>query len=145
MISGHICMHAQSLSHAQLFVTPWNVAHQVPLSMEFSKQEYQSGLPFPSPRDLPDPRIEPASSALQADVLPSEPPGKLTYMWNLFFKKVKLIGTFPPRGPSSRQNGDRDSQQPSQHSVRMKVPLTHYLASRVASEVESRAPLTRCF
>ena len=63
----------QSLSHGQLFVTPWNVAHQNPLSMKFSGQEYWSGLPFPSPGDLPDLRIEPVSPALQADSLPSEP------------------------------------------------------------------------
>ena len=49
--------------------------HQVPLSMGFSRQEYWSGLPFPSPGDLPDPGIEPISPTLQADSLPSEPPG----------------------------------------------------------------------
>ena len=64
------------LSRVQLFATLWAVAHQAPLSMGFSKQEYQSGLPFPSPGDLPDPRIEHTSPALQADSLPSEPPGK---------------------------------------------------------------------
>ena len=53
-------------------VAPWTVAHQVPLSMEFSRQEYWNVLPFPSPEDLPDPRIEPRSSALQAVSLPSE-------------------------------------------------------------------------
>ena len=52
------------------------IAYQVPQSMEFSRQEYWSGLPFPSPRDLPDPGIEPGSSTLQADSLLSEPPGK---------------------------------------------------------------------
>ena len=52
---------------------PWTVAHQGPLSMEFSRQEYWSGLPFPSPGDLPDPGIEPRSPALQVDSLPSEP------------------------------------------------------------------------
>ena len=60
-------------------VTPWTVAHQAPLSMEFSRQEYQSGLPFLSPGNLPNPGIEPASLApfaLQADSLPSEPLGK---------------------------------------------------------------------
>ena len=62
---------------ASVFATLWTVAHQTPLSMEFSKQEYWSGLPFPSPGDLPDPGIEPRSPALQADSLPSEPPGKL--------------------------------------------------------------------
>ena len=56
-------------------VTPWTVAHQTPLSMGFPRQEYWSQLPFPSPGDLPDPRIEPGSPALQAVSLPSEPPG----------------------------------------------------------------------
>ena len=49
--------------------TPWTVAHQAPLSMGFSRQEYWSGLPFPSPGDLPNPGIEPGSPALQADAL----------------------------------------------------------------------------
>ena len=53
----------------QLCVTLWTVPHQPPLSMEFSGQEYWSGLPFPSPGDLPDPGIEPGSPALQADSL----------------------------------------------------------------------------
>ena len=60
----------------QLFVNPWTVACRAPLSMGFSRQEYWSGLPFPSPGDLPDPGIKPASPALQADSLWSEPPGK---------------------------------------------------------------------
>ena len=51
-------------------------AQQAPLSMGFSRQEYWSGLPFPSPGDFPDPGIKPRSPALQADSLPSEPPGK---------------------------------------------------------------------
>ena len=55
----------------------WTAAHQVPQSMGFSRQEYWSGLPFPSPGDLPDPGIEPRSPALKADALTSEPPGKL--------------------------------------------------------------------
>ena len=66
----------KSLSRVRLFATPWTVAHQAPPSMEFSRQEYWSGLPFPSPGDLPDPEIEPGSPALQADALTSEPPGK---------------------------------------------------------------------
>ena len=66
------------LSRVRLFVTPWTVANQAPLSMGFSRQEYWSGLPFPSPGDLPDPGIEPKSPALQTDALPSEPPGKPT-------------------------------------------------------------------
>ena len=55
-------------------MTPWTVAYQAPPSMEFSRQEYWSGLPFPSPGDLPDPGIESRSPALQADALQSEPP-----------------------------------------------------------------------
>ena len=57
----------KSLSHVILFVTPWTVTHQAPPSMEFSRQEYWSGLPLPSPGDLPNPGVEPESSALQAD------------------------------------------------------------------------------
>ena len=85
-----LCYHilkvkGKSLSCVQLFVTPWTVAHQAPPSMGFSRQEYWSGLPFPSPGDLPDPRMEPKSSALQTDALqtdalPSEPPGKFYHI-----------------------------------------------------------------
>jgi len=57
-------------------VTPWTAASQAPPSMGFSRQEYWSGLPFPSPGDLPDSGIEPRSPALQADILPSKPQGK---------------------------------------------------------------------
>ena len=59
-------------SRVRLFATSWTVACQGPLSMGFSRQEYWSGLPFPSPEDLPDPGIEPGSPVLQADSLPSE-------------------------------------------------------------------------
>ena len=64
------------LNHVWLFMTPWTIAHHAPLSMGFSRQEYWSGLPVPSPGDLPGPGIEPRSSTLQADSLPSESPGK---------------------------------------------------------------------
>ena len=66
----------KSLSRVRLFATPWTVAYQAPPSMGFSRQEYWSGLPFPSPGDLPDPGIEPGSPAFQADALTSEPAGK---------------------------------------------------------------------
>ena len=62
-----------SLSRVRLFVTPWTVAHEALPSMEFSRQEHWSQLPFPSPGDLPNPGVEPGSSTLQADALPSEP------------------------------------------------------------------------
>ena len=71
----------KSLSHVQLFATPWTVAHQAPPSVGFSKQEYWSGLLFPAPGDLPDPGIEPGSPALQADALLSESPGELLYRY----------------------------------------------------------------
>ena len=66
----------QSLSPVWLSATPWTVAHPVPLSMGFSRQEYWSGLPVPSPGDLPDPGMKPRCPTWQADSLPSEPPGK---------------------------------------------------------------------
>ena len=66
------------LSRVRLFVTQWTVACQAPLSMGFSRQEYWSGLPFPSPGDLPNPGIEPRSPTLEAGALTSEPPGTVT-------------------------------------------------------------------
>ena len=64
------------LSCVYRLVTPWTIDYQAPPSMEFSRQEYWSGLLFPSPGDLPDPMMEPWSPTLQVDALPSEPPGK---------------------------------------------------------------------
>ena len=66
----------KSLSRVQLFATPWTVAYQALPSMGFSRQEYWSGVPVPSPGDLPNPGIELWSPAFQADTLTSEPPGK---------------------------------------------------------------------
>ena len=63
---------------------PWTVDQQAPLSMGFSRQEYWSELPFPSPGDLPDPGIQPMSPALQADSLP------LSHQWSSLFKQYNL-------------------------------------------------------
>ena len=60
-------LKAKSLSLVRHFVTPWTIGYQVPPSMEFSRQEYWSGLLFPPPGDLPNPGTEPGSPALQAD------------------------------------------------------------------------------
>ena len=79
------------LSHVQLFVTPWAVAYRAPPSMGFSRQEYWSGLPFPSPGDLPDPGIEPGSPTFQADALTSEPPGKPVAQKEEAFSVVKTV------------------------------------------------------
>ena len=78
-------MKVKLLSRVRLLATPWTVAYQAPPSMGFSRQEYWSGLPFPSPGDLPDPGIELRSPAFQADTLTSEPPGK---------SKIKYISPF---------------------------------------------------
>ena len=82
-ICGYIGWHWLSfksevkfLSRVQLFGTPWIVAYQAPLSLDFSRQEYWSGLPCPPPAGLLDPGIKPRCLTLQADNLPSKPPGK---------------------------------------------------------------------
>ena len=69
-------MHAQLLSHVHLFVTPWTTACQASWSMGFSRQENWSGLPFPTPGDLPNPGVELRSPVLRVDSLPAEPQGK---------------------------------------------------------------------
>ena len=80
----------KSLSCVRLFATPWTIAHQASPSMGFSRQEYWSGLPFPSPRDLPHPGIEPRSPTLLADALTSEPPGKKEFPAAAVVKTVLL-------------------------------------------------------
>ena len=81
----------KSLSRVRLFATPWTVAYQAPPSMGFSRQECWSGLPFPSPGDLPDPGIEPRSPALHADALPPKPKAfyygidPLIYLYAFYF------------------------------------------------------------
>ena len=72
---------AQLLSHVQLFTTPWTVAHQAPLSIGFSRQEYRTRLPFPTPGDLSDPGIKPESPALAGRFFTTEPPGKPKPPW----------------------------------------------------------------
>ena len=79
-LNSHIICKRESESEVAqsvwIFVIPWTVVYQASLSMGFSRQEYWSGLPFPSPGDLPDPGIKPRSPALQADTLPPGPSGK---------------------------------------------------------------------
>ena len=79
----------KSLSRVRLFVTPWTVAYQAPPSMGFSRQECWSGLPFPSPGDLPDPGIKLGFPTLQADALPSEPPGKPLQTGRCYWIRLK--------------------------------------------------------
>ena len=77
LATGHIPCVCQLVSLVRLFATPWTVAHQASLSVGFSRQEYWSGLSFPSPENLPDPGVEPWSPALQADSLLFELQGSL--------------------------------------------------------------------
>ena len=75
-------------------MTPWNAVHQAPLSMGFSRQGYWSGLPSPSPEDLPDPRIKPGTPALQEDSVLTELPGIMkykTYCSSSDFKEIYVI------------------------------------------------------
>ena len=85
---------------------PWTVAYQASLSMGFSRQEYWSGLSFPSPGDLRDPRIEPRSPALQADSLLSEPPGKPSIFHS--FLKLLFINLFRKDKGKEKIRGSRD-------------------------------------
>ena len=85
-----VIVKVKSLSHVRLFATPWTVAYQASPSMGFSRQEYWSGVPFPSPEDLPDPGIEPGSPALQADALPSEPMRLFTYTFFFIFSPIMV-------------------------------------------------------
>ena len=87
---------SEVLSPVRLFAAAWTVAYQAPPSKEFSKQQYWSGLPFPSPGGLSDPGIEPRSPAFQADALTSEPPGK-------------------PYGGGNENNGDLLRKFPCMH------------------------------
>ena len=87
--------HAKLLGYIQLFTTRWTIAHQTPLSLGFSRQEYWSGLLFLPPGNLPNPGITPGSPALQADSLPSEPPGKSSFT----MKRYKSGGTAKGRDP----------------------------------------------
>ena len=91
-------MQVKLLSYMRLFVIPWTVAYQAPLSREFSRQEYWSGLPFPSPGDLPHSGIKPASPALQGDSLPAEPPR--SWYLNIICPRENSLG-FHPVSPAA--------------------------------------------
>ena len=103
-------------SHVQPSSTLWTEACQAPLPMGFSRQEYWSGLPFPSPRDIPNPGIKPRSPALQAESLASEPPGKPTHSkatskcLGMFYSNISFHGT-PKFSAFSRETIPRDSFQ----------------------------------
>ena len=93
-------MKVKSLSRVRLSATPWTEAYQAPQAMEFSRQEYWSGLPFPSPGDLPNPGIEPGSPALQADALSSEPPGNPNAHVSMLFSQIIPLSPSPTESKS---------------------------------------------
>ena len=101
---GFVLCYALSLSHIQLFVTPWTIAYQAALSMGFSRQEYWSGLPCPPPGELPSLGIEPRPPALQADSLSSE-----TQSWVVIFLREFLANVSAMFGFREQHNGDLDS------------------------------------
>ena len=86
---GGTCM----VCHIRLFVTPWTVLHQAPLSMEFPRQEYWSGLPFPTPGDPPNPGIKPPSLALTGKFFTTVPPGKTILYYILYVTIYIYIST----------------------------------------------------
>ena len=101
---------AQSLQLCVLFVTLWTVAHQAPLSMGFSRQDYSSGLPCPPPGDLPNPGIKPTSPALQVDSLPPSHQRSPISDLVLFIFLLMCLLCFPPsllrtqKGPGIRRH-----------------------------------------
>ena len=100
----------KSVSHVQLFATLWTATYQAPLSVGFSRQGHWSGLPFPSLEDLPNPGIKPGSPTLQADILPSEPPGKpLSTVTSTQFKMVVA-------GHEQTLDAGHSDLKPEQHS-----------------------------
>ena len=96
----------KSLSHVRLFATPWTVAHQAPPSLEFSRQKYWSGLPFPSPGDFPNLGIESRSFALQADALPFDPPGNPNISWQIDEETMETVADFILESSKITADGD---------------------------------------
>ena len=103
----HECMKVIVTQSCLILLTPWTGARQALLSREFSRPEDWSGLPFPPPGDHPDPGIEPRSPALQADSLPSEPPGKSIYFSKLCWSVNKLNHQRKPILPHVASFSDR--------------------------------------
>jgi len=118
------------LSRVRLFTTPWTVACQVPPStgfppsMGFSRQDCWSGLPFPSPGDLPDPGMEPGSPSLQADTLPSEPPGKLRPSDSIYGVNNKKYDV-KKQAQIGRGTGTQRKRTPCNYKF-CQFPLTRY-------------------
>ena len=133
MIRGKEWVKVKSLSHVRLSATPWTVAHQAPPSMGFSRQEYWSGLPFPSPGDLPDPGIEPGSRTLEADALTSEPPG-IHPQW----EKTCLLDDLIRYGPCTQDKVKANEKENQALPLPTNPPLKYvfpYLETRLEDDL----------
>ena len=131
----------KSLSRVQLFAAPWTVARQAPLSLEFSRQVYWSGLPFPSPQNLSDRAVAVRSPALQAESLPSDPPGKPSIV-------IKLC---PVLWPHELQHASLPCPSPSLWICSSSCPLSwwhhlnHFILCRTLLLLPSIFPSFRVF
>ena len=129
----------KSVSRVRLIATPWIVAHQASLSMGFSRQEYWSGLPFPSPGDLPEPGIEPRSPALQADSLLSEPQGKQInlhkFTCSIQFSSVQLLSCVLLLWPHGLQHARLPHPSPTPGAYSNSYPSHQWCHSTISSSV----------
>ena len=121
----------KSLSRVRPFATPWTVAYQAPLSIGFSRQESWSGLPFPSPGDLPYPGIEPGFPALQADALPWEPPGSpspslIPYLFSQLANQGHQQVTVKNETPKLHQLHLKSCSVPSNRSANLSVSFSSW-------------------
>ena len=126
------------LSHVQFFATPWTVAHQAPLSMGFSRQEYWSGLPWPPPGDLPDPGIELTSPALAGGFFITEPPGK-PFLLDRFIEWGLLLGGCKEPSRCYRKRKESDAKICQFHALQSGMVISQdlpclYLSSLCKSE-----------
>ena len=140
------------VSRVRLFVTPWTVDHQAPLFMEFFSQEYWSGLSFSSPGDLPNPGIEHRSPALQADSLPSESPGKPSYLLlcNQFssvqlLSCVQLFATPWPAACQTSLSITNSLSLPKLMSIESVMPSNHLILCCLLLLLPSIFPSIRVF
>ena len=138
-------MKVKLLSRVQLFGTPWTVAYQAPPSMGFSRQEDWSGLPFPSPENLPNPGIEPGSPTFQVDALTSEPPGKIKEYWSglPFLSPGDLPNPGIEPGSPALQADTLPSEPPGK-SFRKKNKQTMLLAEDLVSWQGKHRAYSRC-
>ena len=141
-IHNYVCVwlkvKVKLLSRVRLFVTPWTVAYQAPPSVGVSRQECWSGLPFPFPGGLPDSGIKPRSPALQADALPSEPPGNKIMAsgpitsWEIDGETVETVPDFIFWGSKITADGD------CSHEIKRHLLLGRKVMTNLDSIFKSR-------